>query len=526
MANLPKNLPEILRKHGLKVVEIDGWEDRGRPGSFDPVGVLCHHTAGHDDIGDAADDLAYVKNVLVKGRADLSGPLCQLALSAEGVVYIVAAGRANHAGDAKKSGTVAAGNGNTLYIGIEAMNAGNGKDKWEKSQYDAYVLLCAVLSVEITKNSHATVRAHRETSVTGKIDPAGPTPYEGNFDMTKFRTRVKAKMVQVQKGTTKPAPAKPTAYDKMDPDSYFGGVEGPHVSWLMGRLIAHGVTKANGNVLTTKTTQWGPTAVEAVAIFQAKHKGWAVSGVPGPLTLKALAAAPAKAPAPKPAPADGKGELRVGFHNIKVGRSDASYEKGIRAFLAEKPDIAFLAEAKDVHRKLGFVESLGYTAKQQAPKARYAGNVSESANIAVLVRDGVTIKVNKLIPQNIGFVGPKVGARHDPRVHRYMVVNKDDFNWPVAGIHGPFGGDPVAEMCKLLTDWIEDEVAAHGRAVIVGDWNMSAEKVEARVAKPAGATVDGAGIDLAVFRGCTKVEGENLDKLGSDHDAKIWTFKN
>lgn len=194
---LPADLPKTLRAAGLKVVEVDGWQRRGRPassGSFAPVGVLCHHTAGHDGIGDPGDDLAYVRDVLVQGRSDLPGPLCQLALSAEGVVYVVAAGRANHAGKARASGTVAAGDGNALYIGIEAMNAGNGSDVWEKAQYDAYVLLCAVLSLKVTGNSAETVRAHRETSVTGKIDPAGPTPYERTFDMDKFRARVAERM--------------------------------------------------------------------------------------------------------------------------------------------------------------------------------------------------------------------------------------------------------------------------------------------------------------------------------------------
>lgn len=200
MANLPSNLPSLLRKHGLKVVEVDGWRDRGRPastGGFAPVGVLCHHTASSAN-GQAA------LGTLIHGRPDLPGPLCQLSLDRQGVVYIVAAGRANHAGVAKPSGSVAGGDGNTLYIGIEAQNRGTG-EPWPKVQYDAYVLLCAALSVEVTHNSVRTVRAHKETSVTGKIDPAGPTPYEKTFDMDKFRTRVAAKMVQIQ-AAPEPAP--------------------------------------------------------------------------------------------------------------------------------------------------------------------------------------------------------------------------------------------------------------------------------------------------------------------------------
>lgn len=200
---LPHNLPDLLRKHGLTVVEIDGWQTRGRPastGGFAPVGVLCHHTASASNGRDAIP-------LLVKGRSDLPGPLCHLSLDRQGVVYVVAAGRANHAGEARASGTVAGGDGNTLYIGIEAQNIGTG-EHWPKAQYDAYVRLCAALCVEVTGNSANSVRAHRETSVTGKIDPAGPTPYGGSFDMNDFRARVAAEIFSARARNAKPAPTK------------------------------------------------------------------------------------------------------------------------------------------------------------------------------------------------------------------------------------------------------------------------------------------------------------------------------
>lgn len=192
---LPDDLPKILRSHGLKVVEVEGWRERGRPastGSFDPVGVLCHHTATPKSASVEA-----VLRLLRVGRSDLPGPLCHLGLGRDGTVYIVAAGRANHAGEARPSGSVAGGDGNSLYIGIEAFNDGRG-EPWPAEQYDAYVLLCAVLSVEITGNSAQTVRAHKETSVTGKIDPT--------FDMARFRERVAAKMKTLGE---KPAPVYP-----------------------------------------------------------------------------------------------------------------------------------------------------------------------------------------------------------------------------------------------------------------------------------------------------------------------------
>lgn len=188
------NLADVARDAGLKVVEVDGWKTRGRPastGGFDPVGVLCHHTATSRSSSDEA-----VKRLLVVGRSDLPGPLCQLGLGRDGTVYVIAAGRANHAGKAKASGTVAAGDGNALYIGIEAFNDGRG-EPWPKAQYDAYVKLCAALCQHVTGNSAKTVRGHKEASVTGKIDPT--------FNMDEFRGRVAAAMVPA-----KPAEPAPT----------------------------------------------------------------------------------------------------------------------------------------------------------------------------------------------------------------------------------------------------------------------------------------------------------------------------
>lgn len=183
MYRLPDNTPELLRKHGLKVRVAPGWKTRGRPastGGFGPVGILCHHTATT-----VAWTIPAVIRLLRNGRTGLPGPLSHFGLTRKGEVWLIAAGRANHAGEARASGTVAAGDGNELYIGIEAFNNGVG-EPWPREQYDAYVLLCAALCVEITGNSSETVRGHKETSTTGKIDPT--------FNMDLFRERVKDKM--------------------------------------------------------------------------------------------------------------------------------------------------------------------------------------------------------------------------------------------------------------------------------------------------------------------------------------------
>lgn len=171
------DLADACRKSGLTVVELPEWRTRTRPasaGDFDPRGVLCHHTGG------ASDTKEYAYWMAATGRSDLPAPLCQLALDRSGTVYVCAAGRANHGGDARATGPMPAGDANTLYVGIEAMNTGS--EGWTDDQYDAYARLCAALCVHYGWPA-THVRAHRETSSTGKWDP-------GLLDMDKFRTDI------------------------------------------------------------------------------------------------------------------------------------------------------------------------------------------------------------------------------------------------------------------------------------------------------------------------------------------------
>lgn len=181
MAHHHVRLRKALKGHGLRLVPIDGWWGRGRPpstGGFNPVGVLCHHT------GSATGGKSYAEWMARVGRSDLPAPLCQIGLDKDGTVYLCASGRANHAGTAKASGPIAAGDGNAMYIGIEAMNSGS--EGWSKKQYDAYVTVCAALCLHFGWKA-ARVRAHKETSTTGKWDP-------GMLDMHKFRRDVGAEI--------------------------------------------------------------------------------------------------------------------------------------------------------------------------------------------------------------------------------------------------------------------------------------------------------------------------------------------
>lgn len=191
MTDLLLDIADAARRSGLKVIELPGWKSNYSNGGFKPLGVLNHHTGSYDGIADPKDDYDYAMWLAFKGRSDLPPPLCNVALSAECVVYVCAAGNANHAGRARASGPMPpVADGNSIYLGIEAMNSGSqgwtskGVDASGKevTQYEALVRLNAAFDLHYGwPASHD--RGHKETSVTGKIDPAP-------MDMAAFRADV------------------------------------------------------------------------------------------------------------------------------------------------------------------------------------------------------------------------------------------------------------------------------------------------------------------------------------------------
>lgn len=186
---------EALRKGGLEVILEDGWRTRGRPASTGRLGArgqLNHHT------GSSGEGASANRWMFTRGRPDLGPPLCQGSVTRSGKVIVGAARRANHAGKAKASGPIPAGDGNFLYLGWEHQN--NGTEGWSKPQYETMVKLNAITALYYGW-SHEASRAHKETSVTGKWDP-------GALYMPRFRDDIRAemngmrepKMNDVQKG--------------------------------------------------------------------------------------------------------------------------------------------------------------------------------------------------------------------------------------------------------------------------------------------------------------------------------------
>ncbi|MGW5645074.1 peptidoglycan recognition protein family protein [Saccharopolyspora sp. NPDC003752] len=173
-------LADVLRAAGLRVVETPGWRTRTASGPQPrPVGVLEHHTATPASYARPAPTV----QMCIDGRPDLDGPLCHAVIGYDGTVHVIAAGRANHAGKARASGPNPAGDGNTLYVGFEWDYHGVNQSP-SPEQYNAAVRATRAVLAKLGRPADAA-RGHRETSVTGKIDP-------GRVDLDQFRRDVAA----------------------------------------------------------------------------------------------------------------------------------------------------------------------------------------------------------------------------------------------------------------------------------------------------------------------------------------------
>lgn len=168
---------EAVRLAGVGgVTEVSGWTTRGST-SFSPRGVVVHHDASGSGSGNAG-----ALNIIIHGRSDLPGPLAQYQLGRNGHIWVVAAGRANHAGSGSWQGL----SGNSSMIGIEAANNGTG-EPWGANQIAVYTALCAVLIKRLNR-APLYVCGHKEWT-TRKIDPHGGV-FGSARNLSTFRSRI------------------------------------------------------------------------------------------------------------------------------------------------------------------------------------------------------------------------------------------------------------------------------------------------------------------------------------------------
>lgn len=183
------NLADIARRTGYPVVEVAGWKTRStsKAGMVAVKTITCHHTAN----GGAAGNYPSLR-VVRDGRTGLPGPLAQLGLGVDGTIYVIAAGKCNHAGESRATAYT-----NSYAIGIEAEAEGVPGDRqdWPAAQWDAYVRLCRVL-IDAYQLDASDVRGHKET-----CSPAGRKS-DPSFDMGRLRSQVRTLDPVRKPGTT------------------------------------------------------------------------------------------------------------------------------------------------------------------------------------------------------------------------------------------------------------------------------------------------------------------------------------
>ena len=254
-------LAEVLDDAGLKVAEQPGWRTRGRGDVGPTKGVMCHHTAG--PLKGIMPSLGIVTN----GRSDLPGPLAQLCLGRDGTFFVVAAGRANHAGAGSWQGQTA---GNTNFIGIEAENTGLATgpqaDPWPTVQIDAYQRGVAAILKKIGAPAIMCC-GHKEYALPKgrKSDP--------DFDMDAFRRQVSVFM-----GDAAPKPVLIPVADATGRPTLRRGARGDLVKKIQTALHVD----ADGI--------FGPGTEAALRKFQSA-KGLVPDGIAGPQTWAALGTA-------------------------------------------------------------------------------------------------------------------------------------------------------------------------------------------------------------------------------------------
>lgn len=244
-----------LRAVGLTVIEVDGWQTRGSY-TFEPRGSVNHHTAGplngdHPSLG-----------ICINGRSGLPGPLCNVFQARSNVIYVVAAGRANHAG----IGGVRGLSGNSSVYGLEVENTGyNHNDPWSEGA----LLTMAQVHRALGVDPELVVQHHEWT--TRKIDAHD---VDGNW----FRD-----LIRYIAGTPAPAPIPP-------PDN------GPVSEWPRnGRMLWPLISTATKNAKPVHTSiiqqvtgsgvdGWFGTGTKAAVIaYQRAHRQVA-DGAVGPAT--------------------------------------------------------------------------------------------------------------------------------------------------------------------------------------------------------------------------------------------------
>ncbi|MEU2992964.1 peptidoglycan-binding protein [Streptomyces griseoincarnatus] len=287
----PDRLVAILRAEGVRVVEVDSWRthNRNHKGSFGPInGVMIHHTV--------SEGTEHSVRLCNDGYAALPGPLCHGVIAKDGTVYLISAGRANHAGGGdpgvlaavvaerslpathRHEGSAGATDGNAHFYGFECVNLGDGRDPWPDEQLDAIERVSAAICRAYGWTG-ASVIGHKEWS-DWKSDPRG-------FSMTTMRERIDRRLAtKPEQPKPKPKPSTPrfepypgVAFFKRHPHS-------PIITAMGRRLVAEGCSAYRRG----PGPQWTEVDRQSYARWQ-RHLGYRgddADGWPGRASWNAL----------------------------------------------------------------------------------------------------------------------------------------------------------------------------------------------------------------------------------------------
>lgn len=197
-----------LRAASITVHEYPGCWTRGNGLTPAYEGGTPHHTASA--FGIALPNTAIGK-LLANGRADLDGPLCNYAGNDDGSVTFIAAFPANHAGASggRSMGPLPTTRlFNPRVLGLEIVYPGTVPMR--TAQYRTALIWSRIVADVVGYANIQRIRAHAETSITGKWDP-GQAP-NVTINMPAFRTAA----------AVAHAPAKPPEDDMATPAETWG----------------------------------------------------------------------------------------------------------------------------------------------------------------------------------------------------------------------------------------------------------------------------------------------------------------
>ncbi|MER7009883.1 N-acetylmuramoyl-L-alanine amidase [Saccharopolyspora sp. NPDC000359] len=316
-------LADVLRAAGLRVVETPGWRTRTARGAQPrPVGVLQHHTATPASYSRPAPTV----DLCIRGRPDLAGPLCHAVIGYDGTVHLVAAGRANHAGRAKASGPNPGGDGNTLYVGFEwdyqGVNQGPSPE-----QYDAAVRATRAVLDHLGRPPDAA-RGHRETSVTGKIDP-------GHVDLDQFRRDVAAAHLQEDDLT----PEQDAILRRIDAELMGPWNDGKPSGWgtaIGPRTVVAMLVDLHNALLAPQTSRVPGSTVKVSAVDAIRNIDGVIYQLPAMIQAAGQADPAAVADALRPVLADIVGPVVAEAVHAALGEDNTDQAEAIVTELAQR----------------------------------------------------------------------------------------------------------------------------------------------------------------------------------------------